>query len=315
MQSSPWSDLQFFLEVQRAGSLSGAGRVLGVYPSTVGRRIAALEQAMDAVLFHRTPDGLVATSAAAAMIGNAEQMERCAQLIAQGLSGQSAELRGNVRVAVTSDFATYFLAARLGAFRQLHPDIELDLVTSTGRADITRGEADIAVRFARPKDGAPVDGHQRDAVVGRMLSEIGFALYASRDYLERRGTPAQLADLAQHDIVVPSAGQRWLPGYEWVEHNASAARVAVRTDSIAAMVSATRAGSGISALPSFMAIPHADLQQIPLGGVIASRRAWLLMPRDLRRVARVRAVADYITEVVTGSSELLAAGVRPNAGT
>lgn len=305
MQNPDWSDIRVFLEVHRAGTLSGAGRKLGVYASTVGRRLDALEASMGTVLFQRTADGLTATTAADDMLASAEAMERQVQLITQNISGQSAALSGSVRLATTPDMATHFLIENLTPFRQMHPDIEVDILTSVGFADVGRGEADMALRFVQGGAG-PVPKAQQDVLVARSLGGIGIGLYASGQYLSRRGRPASSRELAGHDLLVPS--QDWVPGHGWMKQHAEGARTVMRTDTIAGLGIAARAGYGIAPLPAFMAFTHAELERIRPPDRIMAVNSYLIMPRDLRRVARVRALWEFIIQTFVEYEELMAGG-------
>jgi DNA-binding transcriptional LysR family regulator len=293
-----WSDLRVFLEVHRAGSLSGAGRALGVYPSTVGRRIKTLEEEIGTVLFHRTPDGLVTTTAAEEMIEIVEAMERQAQVVTQGLSGRSRALEGKVRVALTGEFADHFVTDRIATLLRRFPKIEVDLITSNTRADLPGGEADLAVRFGMLGKGAPVRNQEADLLLARRVCEMGFALYASRAYLKKHGVPTRKAHLSKHAFILPSVGQSWMPGYEWILEQSEGARVALRSDSMSSMTFAAARGLGIALLPGFMAIQNKRLERLAVGGVLGVRDAWILFPKTMRSVARVRAVADFLEEVM-----------------
>ncbi|MCO4747384.1 MAG: LysR family transcriptional regulator [Proteobacteria bacterium] len=305
MQNPDWSDVRVFLEVHRAGTLSGAGRELGVYASTVGRRLAALEASMGTVLFQRTAAGLAPTPAADEMVEAAEVMERQVQLIGQRLSGKSGALSGKVRLSCTADLATHFLVERMAGFSERHPDIEVEILTSDGFVDIARGEADMAVRFTRGT-ASPVPKAHEGVLVARRLPNIGVGLYASGAYLQRAGRPASSRDLAGHDVIMPA--QPWIPGFDWMREYGGDSHVHLRTDTIFGLAIAARSGYGITPLPSFMAFAHAELERIRPPDRISLVQTWLIMPRDLRRVARVRAFADYVIEMFQEWEVLMAGG-------
>jgi DNA-binding transcriptional LysR family regulator len=296
-------DLQFFLALYRAGSLSAAGRALGVYPSTVSRRLAALEASLDTLLFQRTPDGFVPTASAEEMVEAAEIIERQSHLITERLSGEAAALRGRVRVAVTTQFSEHFLCGHLQKFREAYPEIEVEVVTSANFADIARGEAELAVRFAPVERGAPVPDEAKDTVTARSIDEVGIRVYVSRAYLERTGKSPD-DDPASFDAVVPLAP--WLPGLAWMRTHMAACRVSVRTDDLSSSMAAVRAGMGATVLPAFIAGAFDDLVPLTQPGRVATRMTWLLMPRDLRRVARVRAFAEFAFDLLRAHKELFA---------
>lgn len=302
-----WNDIRVFLAIYRTGTLSAAGAALGVHASTVGRRLDALEAEIDALLFQRSADGLLPTASAEEIFVAAETMERQAQLIGNQLSGRSSALKGHVRIATTADFASHFLVRRLTAFTERHPEITVELLTGTGLVDLTRGEADIAVRFMR-EDGSPVHKAQEQTLIARRLKPAGISLFASRDYLARKGHPPSAKELAGHDLVMPL--QAWVPGYDWSLKYGGECRSAMRTDAPAGLVAAAIAGQGITPLPSFMADGQPELVRIGPPFRIAVRHTWLLMPMDLRRVARVRALWDFLIQMVDDEEATLT-GIDP----
>ena len=171
-----WDAVRFFLELARAKTLARAARRLRVDYTTVGRRVSALERELGAKLFERTPDGFVLTDAGESIRAAAEQMEQSALAVEQRALGADRRLSGTVRVAAAESAGH---AVVLPAMRELHlrhPEIRLHLQTGLARLDIARREADLALRFAPPESG--------DLRV-RRLAPIGFALYASKDYLAR----------------------------------------------------------------------------------------------------------------------------------
>ena len=302
MQNMHWGDLQFFVALYRGGSLSAAGRELGVYPSTISRRLAALEATLGTLLFQRTADGFVPTAAAEEMLEAALVMERQSHLIRERLSGEAITLQGRVRVASTEHFFVYFLAAHLPRFRQAYPDISVELITGSGFADIGRGEAEVAIRFAPPDAGVPVLAADADAIVARAIGTVGIGAYVSRSYLERTGKTAD-DPLDSFDVVMPVA--RWLPGAEWIDEHMVGGPVAIRSNGLGPLLAAVQAGMGATVVPSFMAGAFSGLVPLSRAGRVATRIAWLLIPRDVRRVARVRAFAEFMAQLMEEEKDLM----------
>jgi DNA-binding transcriptional LysR family regulator len=306
-----WNDLRVFLALYRRGTFAGAGRELAVNATTAARRLDALEQSVATQLFARTADGLVPTAAGEGIIEAAEQIERQTQLIASSVGGEDARLAGNVRLAVTETFAVGFLIDHLGPFRRMHPDIDVELNTSDFNVDLARSGADVAVRFREPGagPGAAAPGHFE--VLSKRATSIGIAVFASRDYLDRAGCPANAEDVDGHDVVVPLDHATHLPGISWAASVKSRTRVALRSDGLEAIAAASAAGLGLCAVPSFLALRHDNLLRVSPPDVIDSRDVWLLMPADLRRVARVRAVWDFLVTLFATWEPSLSGSIVP----
>ncbi|HXI02710.1 MAG TPA: LysR family transcriptional regulator [Candidatus Saccharimonadales bacterium] len=299
-----WDDIRLFLAIQRRGTLAGAAQELGLNPTSVGRRLQGAEERLGAALFHRTQDGLVPTAAGASILESAERMDRQARLVEQQILGKDAEIAGVVRVAATSDFATTFLLPRLGRLRAQHPRLRLELVTSPGHVDLSRGEADIAVRFADTGAGPPVGASGPVEILARRLSSAAVGLYASKDYLKRRGRPKSASTLEGHDLIMPIPGSL-LPGARYLGRFEQVANPAIRASGLPSVASAAAAGLGICALPAFVAVHH-RLVSVGPPAVIETRDVWILYPADLRRTARVTTVRDFIVDVVHDGEAVLA---------
>src|SRR5690348_15260305 len=187
-----WYDVRFFLAVARAGSLSGAARLLGVGHVTVGRRIALFEKRLGVTLLNRTPDGFTVTSAGDAILRQCMAMENAALDLERIAAGRDSLVAGSVRVTTTESLAYQVVAPAIAMLRLAHPGLQVDLVAGVRSLDIARRDADLAVRFARPS---------ASDLICRKLGEVGFTLYASKGYLTRAGTPTRGQGLAGHDLI------------------------------------------------------------------------------------------------------------------
>src|SRR6266478_5651980 len=148
-----WSDLRFFLELARTGTLAAAGRKLGVDNTTVGRRLSALERDLGSKLFSRTPDGLVLTAAGEAIRTAGEEMEQAVLRGEQRALGSDRKLSGLVRVATTEMLGELAVLPALRSVHERHPQIRIEVLTGAVRLDIARREADVALRYGRPESG------------------------------------------------------------------------------------------------------------------------------------------------------------------
>jgi DNA-binding transcriptional LysR family regulator len=281
-----WSDLRFFLAAARAGSLGGAARELGVEHTTVGRRLAALEETLGAKLFVRTPDGLTLTPEGREVVPLAETVERTTQAIERAASARDGRIEGTVRVT-TSEAFSGFLVKRLTELRARHPALVIEVLMGNQSLDLARGEADIAIRAMKTT--------QRDLIV-KKLADAGWSLYGATGYLARRGTPARVDDLAGHDVVGYDDAMSGVPGAQWLDANARGANLVLRGNSLVSVVNAVIAGLGISVVPCFLGDSEPTLQRLT-PDVLGTREITLVVHPDMAKVARVRAVMDYIIEI------------------
>jgi DNA-binding transcriptional LysR family regulator len=310
-----WDNLRIFLALRRTGTFAGAGRELGVNATTIARRLTAFEEEISAQLFARTTDGLVPTAAAETIAPSAELIERNVQLIERDVGGHSARLSGLVRLTVTEHFAANFLVDHLGSFRRAFPDIEIDINTSLHMVDIARGQADIAVRFRSPNTGPGVQSSGGVEVRVKRVGTVGIGVYGSTVYLERAGRPTSAHAVQGHSVVMPREDAMFLPGASWCESVRDQVSVALRCDGLAGIAAAGAAGFGLCALPTFVAMRHKNLKRISPPNNVGWRDAWLLMPEDMVRVARVRKVWEYLIELFSAWEPLLTGEVtleRPN---
>lgn len=279
-----WDDLSVLLAVSRGGSLAAAAQTLGVDPSTVSRRLRALEQALDARLFDRTPDGLRPTDLARRLRPHAEQAEAAVIAAQAEVAGVDARLAGSVRVAVAGGVAVYGLAPRLPELLARYPDIEVEMLVDVAIADLSRREADIALRFERPESP--------DLVARRLGSTGPYKAWAHRDYLARREPGEPLRWIG------------WLPEYEHLPEarfllQVAGGRPRVRSSELVSMIEAMRAGAGVMLLPGALGewfpgvVPVEEVEVPPM-----EIDLWLVLHRALRTVPRVRVVVDWMVETV-----------------
>jgi DNA-binding transcriptional LysR family regulator len=281
-----WGDLRFFLAAARAGSLGAAARTLGVEHTTVSRRLAALEETLGAKLFVRTPDGLSLTAAGHEVLPMAEEVERATQAIARAASARDERVEGTVRVT-TSEAFSGFLVKQFAELRARHPGLLIEVLTGNQALDLVRGEADIAIRIMKTT--------QRDLLVKKIL-EAGWSMYAATGYLSGKGSPKSIEKLVGHDVVGYDDAMSGVPGAKWLDAHAGDANVVLRGNSLVSVLNAVIAGFGISVLPCFLADAEPTLRRLT-PQVLGTREVTLVVHPDLAKVARVRAVIDFLTEV------------------
>ncbi len=294
-----WDDVRFFLAASREGSLSGAARALSVDHVTVGRRIAALEERLGAKLLTRTPDGLAATSAGQAILRQCEAMETSAFDIERLVAGHDSQYGGRIRLTTTEVLATHVIVPELAALRERYPQLQVEILTGIRLLDIARREAEIAVRPVRPT--AP-------SLVCRKLGEFGFALYASRDYLARYGTPTRGRGLKGHFLMsyvgTPSPGF----GPLFMEESVEGAKIALRSNDKTVQARGAAEGLGICELSCVFGDTYPGLVRVWPHEEPMLRPIWMVIHEDLRRAARIRLLSSAIEEAFQRHAKLLRYG-------
>lgn len=290
-----WNDLKYFLEVARGGSLTRAADVLRVSQSTVGRRIAELEARLATRLFARHQTGYFLTDEGRELLGRAEAAEDNMLAFERGASGLAPAVSGIVRLATTENLATDLVIPALPHFVARHPQLRLEIVTTTATVELGRRDADLALRVVRPSHGN---------LKMRRLGEMAHGVYGHRDYLARH--PARDDDpLAGRAVVTWDEAHAHLPAARWLAQRAPDARVVLTASTLRAQIAAVRAGLGLAVLPDFLATDP-DFVRVLTPDDVFSDDVWLVMHTDLAASNRVRAVADFLAETVAQARGRLA---------
>src|SRR6516165_3139165 len=286
-----WEDVRYFVALARHGTLSATARALRVNHATVARRIANLEALFGRALFDRRAKGYVLTAEGKAVLREANAMDEAALSVLRRLDA-GTELSGSVRLAAGRVLAERFLIDRLRAFHERYPAIDLEVIGGSRIVSLAKREADVALRYGPPKDSE---------LVARRVATITFGLYASPAYREklRAGqTPVFIGFDQESDFIAEA---------KWLARQFSDQRFSFRTNSQTTQAAAARAGYGVALLPRYIVAEHeSDLVQVPMGSRLPERDVWLLIRRDLTKVPRVKAVADYLVEVFRRERRLLA---------
>ena len=289
-----------FLSVARAGTLSAAARLLQVDQSTISRRLATLEETAGARLFDRTPRGYVLTVAGEAVRSRVEELESQALGIERQLLGRDSQPAGQVRLAASDSFAAWFLVPRLAPFYTRYPGIRLELVTGNQPVNLAHREADISLRLSKPKE---------PNLIARRLGQAEWSVYASSGYLSRHGKPSLRARLRGQRVVGLDPELRGTIGARWLAKQGSLALVSLTCNSLLSQAAAVVAGIGLGPLPCLFGDREPSLERI-IPRTIGHHDLWLVVHPDVRSNARVRAVMDYLTELVVAETALLTGNSR-----
>ncbi|MEE8294170.1 MAG: LysR family transcriptional regulator [Sphingomonadales bacterium] len=296
MNRMVWEGIQEFLAVASSGSLSAAARELGVSQPTVGRRIEGLEKRLDAPLFLRTPQGLSLTETGEKILQHAELMSDEALAIERTVTGGQKGLSGAVAISMLEALGAGWLTQQLGKFYEQYPDISIQLMMQIQAADLLRREADIAVRLFRPS--------QLDLVT-KKVGELAFGFYASKDYLKLHEVPKTMADLSQHAFVVPHQEVMRYVEQELHEMGLRFRHFSFRSNSMMALLNATRSGYGIGIHTCIVADQQTNLVRLFPNEALFVEEIWLTTHKDLRRSARIRVVLDFLIKLFESSQDAL----------
>ena len=283
--SVSWDHQRAFLAVIEEGSLSGAARRLGVSQPTVRGWIAGLEAALGTRLFSRSVNGLIPTDGARTLVAPARAMSLASDVFVRRASAAPGEISGTVRVSVSETMGLEVVPLMLVSLRQAYPAVTVELQVSNKPADLLGQEADIAIRAFAP---------EQDALVARKVGTIPLGFFASIDYLERRGWPETIADLAGHDIVGPDRAASDLQLGKAAVSALHPVRYALRTDSHPARIAAVRAGLGITIMQVPVGSRDPGLRRLFPDTVVAPMDIWIVAHEDLRSVAQVAAVFEHL---------------------
>ena len=285
--SVDWDNARIFLAIHRVGTLRGAAEQLRLDQATVGRRLAAMELSLGARLFLRTSSGYVATPAGELAVAAIERMEQGAEQLLRQTQGIDERLSGVVRLASTDTTARHFLMPAILKLHAEHPDIRVVLTTSTEVSNLTKREADLAVRTVRPTS---------PDLISRHLKRVDSGIYASKSYLEQHAAPQPGTALDGHDVVIYQRAILARHSIELCGISVANARVMMEVSSGLVLMDALCAGLGIGEIPTYIGDAQPQLQRIwPERSFPYD--VWLVLHSDLNRTARVRAVADAIIAV------------------
>jgi DNA-binding transcriptional LysR family regulator len=284
-----WDDVRVFLALARERSLAAAGARIGLDASTLSRRLASLEESLGTRLFERTREGLVPSAAADALLPAAEEMEAAYLRFAREASGFEREAEGVVRLSVPPGVADAFIVPGLSRLRARHPRIRLELDASVRVTDLTRREADLALRTIRPQTG--------DLVMMRLGASRWTPMTSSAN--AARAPVKRWEDV---DWIVWGEDLAGIPPALWLAKHVKALEPILKTSHIAAQVAAVREGVGVALLP----LAYGRVE--PIAPLRCSRalepslrelpfnETWLVGHKALRSVPRVAAVWDFLVE-------------------
>jgi len=288
-----WDDIRYLLAVARGGSVRAAAERLEVNHSTVLRRVAKLEERLGAQMFERLPSGYQLTAAGEEVLDLAEQMEASSHQLETRVFGRDQRVRGLLKVTMAPTVATHLLMPDFADFARLHPDIEMEILSSGELANLTNREADVAIRVVYDRKTLPLNLH------GLKGPEVFGGVYTSRDRLSQRRAGAASPS---RWIVISSHG---IP--DWAsEGEIRVTGVPLRTTDGEAQIVAARQGLGITTLPCFVGDADPELVRVPGTDLHLYGTLWLLTQGETRKTKRVRLFTEFVSRRLAAYAPLLA---------
>ncbi len=286
-----WSDLAVILAVCRSGSLSGAARSLGQNHSTIFRKINMIEEKTGVRFFERLPNGYVMTEAGTTALQYAERIESEFHALAREVLGQDMRLQGKIRVAAPEAFTTQISPKLFAAFCRRHPHVSIEISGGHLALDLSRREADVAIRATTKPP---------DASLGRKVCDFRFAVYATPNYLEQyRDIP-----LPEQNWCLIQGTVDWLTPLIWKKKEQGERQTIFSSITTLAVLNAAAENMGVTCMPCYVGDTDSRLVRVGEPLEALTMELWILTHPDLRHTARVKALMDFLYAELTNKAEL-----------
>lgn len=298
MHKMKWNDLQYLLAVANNGSLAAAARALGVNHTTVLRRIRAFEDSHGLQLFERLRTGYVLTDEGHELLSAARSLENTLASLEMKLAGKEEKLEGVVRVTMTDTLFTAAAAPHIASFQKMHPDISIELSLTVNRLNLTKRDADVAIRAAISKP---------EQLVGEIVSDLGFGAYCTSHYCEQN----QRRPLQAQTWLAPDEMMSAAPSAQWMQRNLKNPKIAFTADSFPALKEMAKSDLGIAILPCCMVCPSSGLMRIDLPDDNLKISLWVLTHEELLNSMRIKAFYQHMVQALRANREVLEGKVPP----
>ena len=289
-----WDKLRIFHAVAEAGSFTHAGDALNLSQSAISRQVSALEDTLRTQLFHRHARGLILTEQGEMLYRTAHEVFGKVAMAEALLTDAKDKPSGELKVTTTVGLGSTWLTPRIREFLELYPDITFNLIVADHELDLSMREADVAIRMRKPT---------QPELIQRKLMETNHHIYASPDYIKRRGNPTQIADLTRHDVIIygeeaPStiANVNWL--LELARKQGSDLRPILKVNNIYGLLLAVESGLGIASLPDYIVRGHDNLLRILPDHKGPKFDTYFVYPEELRNSGRIGVFRDFLIRQV-----------------
>lgn len=296
-----WDDYRTVLAVSLARSLAGAAELLGVNQSTVFRRLGAMEDRLGARLFERSRTGYSLTPAGEEMVKLANKMADEIVDFERRLTGQDLRPQGDLRVTTNDTLMIHLLTPIFASFRKLNPGITLDVVLSNESLNLSKRDADVAIRATNDPP---------ETLVGRRVANIPWGIFAARSL---GITTLDPADYRAHTWIGLGDNLHNLRPAKWLAQNVGEDRIGWRINTVLGLAEAVAEGAGIGILPWFIAQTFPDLVALSEPRTEHYGALWLLTHPDLRNTARVRTFMDHVALEIGKKRAIIEGTKAPSA--
>lgn len=280
------ADLEVILSLTRAGNLAEAGKRLGADTSTIFRSVQRIEKNLGQALFTRSRKGYFATDIALQMVAHAEKIEAELEAARTVSLGAQDDVAGVVRITTVDAILYNLLIPHLAALGAEHPKLQLEISTSLQVANLSKRDADIAIRATT---------HPPEHLVGHCLGRAHFAIYGANSLFQGKRKPKSLEE---YDWIALDDGLIEDPTGKWRRKNYPKVVPRYRFESLIAVSEAVRAGVGIAALSTFKAKRDPALRALTPELENCSIDVWVLAHPDSRHLRRIAAVYNYIAKTI-----------------
>ena len=291
-----WDKLRIFHAVADAGSLTHAGDTLHLSQSAVSRQVRALEESLGATLFHRHARGLILTEQGELLFDATRAMSKRLDAAAARIRDSEEEVFGELRVTTTIGFGSLWLAPRLPTLYDSYPDLKIDLMLEERALDLPMREADVAIRMKEPS--------QADLIRKRLMT-IRMRLYATPKYLESRGTPQCIEDIAKHRLICQNTKSTQVAaGASLVQHLLTYDIPSLLTvNNYFGVLQAVLANLGIGVLPDYLSVDVNELVPVLPEVTSAEVPVYLAYPEELRQSKRIATFRDFVQDEIRSLKE------------
>ncbi|GHF26555.1 LysR family transcriptional regulator [Kordiimonas sediminis] len=291
-----WNDLKYFLAMAESGSLSGAAKKLRVSQPTLSRRLTTLEESIGKDLFARTRNGLELTAIGEQLIHHAQHMKDDVHAIERLVTGEDQALKGSVSISAIEMIGAGWLVEQMKPFHDQFSNITVEINVENNTVDLLRREADIALRMFRP--------NQSD-LIARKTVTIHYSYYASKDYIEKHGMPTY-DNLKDHNAIIPGDEMMARVKAGPIKSKLFEMKPVFRSNSLMSLYSAVKAGYGVGACICIFGDNDPDLVRLFDNHIVVSTDLWLVSHAELKRSARIRAVYDYLGDMLLSNKAAFA---------
>lgn len=288
MQKMNWNDLRYLLALSRTRKLSGAAHSLGVDDTTVSRRLKSLQRVAGVDLYHRLPDGeFQLTQAGDAIAEHIEHIERETFAIDQVLGREMQKITGTVRITSVPCLVNSILVPSIQPLLKQHPNLIVELVPDPKEMNLTRREADVAIRLARPQVGGT-------NVLARRIGQLDYGIFISK---EKNSDNDMQCNWVTYDDTMS-----YLPQAKWLNRQVNSGSEVIsglRVADTETAIEAVAAGLGKALLPSIIGQNDQRLRQVRFKDDhgLPQREIWLLTHAQQKGLSNIQTVVDWISSL------------------